>query len=59
MDCFVASLLAMTWSRRHDDYTFAIPPRDAPELCMQSSAPKQRAWGMPGAQCTRSLVCAW
>jgi uncharacterized Fe-S cluster protein YjdI len=23
------------------------------------SALKKRAWGMPGARCTRSLVCAW
>ena len=30
--------------------------RDAPEPLHEPSA--QRAWGMPGAQCTRSLVCA-
>jgi hypothetical protein len=34
----------------------ALSRRDAPELCKKPSAPK-RAWGMPGAQCTRSLVC--
>jgi hypothetical protein len=32
--------------------------RMAPELCMNPS-PRDEAWGMPGAQCTRSLVCAW
>ncbi len=37
-------------------YGFAIPRRDAPESCMKSSAPL-RAWGMPGARCTRGLVC--
>jgi len=35
----------------------AIPRRDAPGLCL--IRPPMRAWGMPGAQCTRSLVCAW
>jgi hypothetical protein len=33
----------------------AIPRRDAPESCMDPSP--RRAWGMPGAQCTRSLAC--
>jgi hypothetical protein len=32
------------------------PRRDAPELFDEFLAPK-RAWGMPGARCTRSLVC--
>jgi hypothetical protein len=32
------------------------PRRDAPESCMYLSPPL-RAWGMPGARCTRSLVC--
>ncbi len=31
--------------------------RIAPELCLEPSAQRGRA-GMPGAQCTRSLVCA-
>src|SRR5258706_6984263 len=35
---------------------FAIPRRDAPEPLMNLSPPL-RAWGMPGARCTRSLVC--
>src|ERR1019366_7767963 len=35
----------------------AIPRRDAPEAVHESSA-QRRAWGMPGARCTRSLVCS-
>jgi hypothetical protein len=35
----------------------AIPRRDAPGLCMNPLAQKQRAQGMPGAQCARSLAC--
>ena len=31
--------------------------RDAPELCKNFCPRKQRAQGMPGARCTRSLVC--
>ena len=38
-------------------HTSAIPRRDAPESCMNRSPRKTRAQGMPGAQCTRSLVC--
>ena len=30
--------------------------RDAPEVCIYLSPP-WRAWGMPGARCTRGLVC--
>jgi hypothetical protein len=38
-------------------YASAIPRRDAPELCMNVlPSRKQRAWGMPGARSTRSLV---
>ena len=37
-------------------YTFATPRRDAPELCIYLSPPL-RAWGMPGARCTRGLAC--
>ena len=33
------------------------PRREAPELCIYLSPPL-RAWGMPGARCTRSLVCS-
>jgi hypothetical protein len=39
---------------RHDS---TIPRRGAPEVCWKFPPPKQRAWGMPGAQCTRSLAC--
>jgi hypothetical protein len=38
-------------------YDSAFPQRDAPEFCMNPSAQKQRAQGMPGARCTRSLAC--
>src|SRR4030088_3159264 len=31
------------------------PAARAPGLCMKFSP--ERAWGMPGAQCTRSLAC--
>ena len=58
MDCFVASLLAMTAR-----YIFAFPRRDAPELLLNLS-PRDRGSGatpsgergMPGARCTRSRV---
>src|SRR5260370_5796303 len=53
LDCFVASLLAMTpdtasRSRRTFRARFArnVPPSE-----------DQRAQGMPGAQCARSLAC--
>jgi hypothetical protein len=36
----------------------AFSRRDTPEVCRKSPPGKQRAWGMPGARCTRSLVCA-
>jgi hypothetical protein len=48
MDCFAS--LAMT--TKHNS---AFPRRDASELLPESFA-QQRAWGMPGARCTRSLV---
>jgi hypothetical protein len=38
-------------------YDFAFPRRDAPELCVNPAPRKQRAWGTPGARCTRSLAC--
>jgi hypothetical protein len=47
------ALLAMT-----SKYEFAIPRRDAPEFVLEFLAQKTRAWGMPGARCTRSLVCS-
>ena len=51
MDCFVASLLAMT-----DEHEFALSRRDAPEVCMNRPPPK-REQGMPGARRTRGPVC--
>src|SRR5258708_23420542 len=38
-------------------YDSAIPRRDASELCKNVRPKIQRAQGMPGAECTRSLVC--
>jgi hypothetical protein len=40
----------------HSRRNSAIPRRDAPEALI-NLPPQERAWGMPGAQCTRSLVC--
>jgi hypothetical protein len=37
-------------------YASAFPRREAPELCRNHSP--MRARGMPGARCTRSLVCS-
>ncbi len=53
MDCFVAS------APRNDVdivlHAISFSRREAPELC-QIFRPR-RAWGMPGARCTRGLVC--
>ena len=39
-------------------YGFAFSQRIAPEVCMNLSPPrKRRVQGMPGARCTRGLVC--
>jgi hypothetical protein len=39
-------------------YSFAISPRIRARFCWNVLPPEiQRAQGMPGAQCTRSLVC--
>jgi hypothetical protein len=54
MDCFVASLLAMTSA-----YDSAFPRRDAPELCMNFFAQKDRGRGecrvpdAPAASCAK------
>src|SRR6266404_3754898 len=40
-----------------DLHASAISRREAPELCETMSLDKQRAQGMPGARCTRSLAC--
>src|SRR5882757_3653924 len=52
MECFVATLLAMTWNSA---YTFALAARSARGV--DESSAQKRAWGMPGARCTRGLVC--
>jgi hypothetical protein len=39
-------------------HAFAISRHDLPELCRKNDPRMKRARGMPGAQCTRSLVCA-
>src|SRR5204863_3224670 len=43
-------------SQLSNSHTSTLPRRDAPELCMNVS-PKERAQGMPGARCARSLAC--
>jgi hypothetical protein len=55
LDCFVA------FAPRNDvasisDMPPRIPRRDAPGLCINCPR-QQRAQGMPGARCTRSLAC--
>jgi hypothetical protein len=55
VDCFVASLLAMTSLQFQTQVR--IPAARCARVVPDRSAPKKRAWGMPGAQCTRSL--AW
>src|SRR5258705_10322954 len=53
MDCFVASLLAMT-----SKYDSAISRREAPEVLQKPFAPLiTEGEGKPGGQCTRSLAC--
>src|SRR5512136_1892226 len=54
---FARNLLHFSNSHIVRSHGFAIPRRDAPGLCVNSS-PQERAWGMPGARCTRSLVCS-
>jgi hypothetical protein len=43
--------------RNDSGYASAFPRRDTPELCKNDLPQKVRAWGMPGARRTRSLVC--
>ncbi|SDT39861.1 hypothetical protein [Bradyrhizobium canariense] len=52
LDCFVASLLAMTHYGAHARILAALTAR----VVMQSAPRKWRAQGKPGARCTRSLV---
>src|SRR6266404_3163495 len=51
------AMTAENAARSSSCYVFAIPRRVSPELCKNRSPNKQRAQGMPGAPCTRSLVC--
>ena len=47
----------LEWSA-HDVASFAISRRVAPEFCCEIFAlSNERAQGMPGARCTRGLVC--
>src|SRR6266851_10441123 len=43
--------------KQQKTYDSAISRRDAPEFCKTVRPAKQRAQGMPGARCTRSLAC--
>src|SRR5258706_16473898 len=54
MDCFVALLLAMT--SNPDMHPHSRGAR-RPRFCKIVPLDKQRAQGMPGAQCTHSLAC--
>src|SRR5258708_16643829 len=55
------SRLSLLEPRSHADArgrrTATLSPRHATESCLKSSPRKTRAWGMPGARRTRSLVC--
>ena len=46
--------LLMEWT--HQTHLCDLATQIAPEVLMRFP-PRKRAWGMPGAQCTRSLVC--
>jgi hypothetical protein len=55
--CHRARIRATRWLHRNDvaTHTFAISRRVSPESCISLSP--ERAQGMPGARCARSLVC--
>ena len=64
LGCLTLMRATLTFARRLPPPAargLAIPRRLAPGPCLEFSSPfmEQRARGMPGAQCTRSLVCAW
>jgi hypothetical protein len=46
---FPRAMTAVDSTSKHES---AFPRRDAPELCKKILNARQRAWGMPGAQCT-------
>src|SRR6266481_6294089 len=48
----------LRFARNDKKHTFAFSPRVSREFCFEHSAlSNQRAQGMPGARCTRGLVC--
>ena len=48
----------LRFARNDGKRSFAIPRRDAPELCVSSHPPEnKRVQGKPDARCTRGLVC--
>ena len=53
MDCFVARAPRNDVQRD----AFAFSRHDSPEVFISLSLAKQREQGMPGARCTRGLVC--
>src|SRR6202047_4006154 len=55
--CLPAHRLKFQTARLHR-HTPAISPRDPREFCLEVPSPgDQRAQGMPGAKCARSLAC--
>jgi hypothetical protein len=44
-------------ARLNDKHTSAFSRRECARVVLDSFGPKQRAQGMPGARCTRSLAC--
>ena len=63
-DRWIASsmaLLAMTWSVRdaisYREHGLTLSRHGLPEVCKKLSLQKKREQGMPGARCTRGLVC--
>ena len=63
LDCFVALLLAMTWRGRRESnlaHHLQTESRDLAARCtrvLPATLKDQRAQGMPGARCARSLAC--
>ena len=48
----------LRFARNDGRHTFTISRLNSPEACYRISLPsRQRAQGMPGARCTRGLVC--
>ena len=53
MDCFASLAMTMPKFKTH----LRIPAAQLPGFCQTVSLQKQREQGMPGARCTRGLVC--